>query len=88
MCVYARNCLPKNPHLKAVYITNENFFLTNKLEKNYVKQLKFRQIVKVKQFRIKDFRNASQMAVEKLQAVKDQNCWLPLLETVNIGYQN
>ena len=64
------------------------FFLPINLKKNYVKQLKFRQIVKVKQFRIEDFRNASQMAVEKLQAVKDQNCWLPLLETVNIGYQN
>lgn len=55
MCVYSRNRLPKNPHLKAVYISNENFFLTNKLEKNYVKQSKFRQIVKVKQFRIEDF---------------------------------
>lgn len=41
------------------------------------KQLKFRQIIKVR-FRVKDFLNASQVAIEKLQKVRDQNCWLSL----------
>lgn len=77
MCVYPRNCLQKN--LKAVYISNEDFFFTNKLEKIMQKQLKCRQIIKMNQFRVEDFCTASPVAIETLHNEKDQKCLVMLI---------
>lgn len=54
MCVYIQEIAYKKTHLKAVYISNEDFFSPINL-KNYAKQLKCRQIIKLRQFRVEDF---------------------------------